>query len=285
MFKDQYYGNLGLRHENVGYFQGADILFFEGLATQLASTIHRLETVQARQEFEQRALAAEAMSTIGQIAFELTHHWDNHLGLVRSYVNDIRSKLERLDVTDMSVSGKLDNIVRAVHTVLDLSEGLKLELLKSGQARASEPVVIHPKVLLEEALDLPSLPRTIQISLEIEQDVTYVRVMHSLATDILHNLVTNAIQAMPEGGNITLRARNSGRSVALEVSDTGPGIPEENFSKIFDLFYSTKGSTGFGLWSARRNALSNHGNLTVNSVVGEGTTFTLLLPKVGGEIL
>jgi len=102
-------------------------------------------------------------------------------------------------------------------------------------------------------------------------------------TDILHNLITNANQAMPGGGTIVLRAHNAGRSVALEVSDTGPGIAEQHLTRIFDLFFSTKGSTGFGLWSARHNALSNHGDLTVKSEVGRGTTFTLLLPKAEGE--
>ena len=85
---------------------------------------------------------------------------------------------------------------------------------------------------------------------------------------------------MPGGGCITLRARSSGRSVILEVSDTGTGIPTEIQPKVFDLFYSTKQSSGFGLWSARRNALRNHGKLEVKSKPGQGTIFELHLLKV-----
>lgn len=81
---------------------------------------------------------------------------------------------------------------------------------------------------------------------------------------------------------------NVDRSVALEVSDTGPGISEQQRSKIFELFYSTKNSSGFGLWSARRNAFKNHGDLEVmKSQPGQGATFRLLLPRVdegGGRI-
>jgi signal transduction histidine kinase len=84
---------------------------------------------------------------------------------------------------------------------------------------------------------------------------------------------------MPGGGRITLGARNATRFVLLEVSDTGVGIPEEKQSKVFDLFFSSKGSSGFGLWSARRNALRNRGDLRIQSQPGLGTTFTLLLPK------
>ena len=114
--------------------------------------------------------------------------------------------------------------------------------------------------------------------MEIDDNVAAVRVIHSLVVDILRNLMTNAIDAMPEGGKITLKAHNAGRFVALEVIDTGAGIPQQSLSKIFDLFYSTKGSSGFGLWSARTNALRNQGDLTVKSQEGRGTTFTLLLP-------
>src|SRR5260221_11433414 len=96
LFKDRYYGNLRLSHEQVDHFHGTDILFFEGLAQQLASTIYRLETAQEQHELEQRAIAAEAMSSIGQAAFELTHRLGNDLGTVRTYVNSIRTEFERL---------------------------------------------------------------------------------------------------------------------------------------------------------------------------------------------
>jgi polar amino acid transport system substrate-binding protein len=236
--------------------------------------------VQARQDSEQRVKAAEEMSSIGQSVFEVTHRLGNDLGLVRSYVNDIRSELKRLDVTNILISEKLDNIARAARTVLNLSKGLKQVLIRSHEAMVGEPIIINPRVLLEGAKNIPSLPSTIQIGLEIDEDVVTVQVIYRLVADILHNLVTNAIEAMPEGGKITLSAYNAGRFVALEVSDTGPGIPQQNLPKIFDLFYSTKGSTGFGLWSARRNALKNRGDLMVKSKVGHGTTFTLLLPKL-----
>jgi GAF domain-containing protein len=284
LFKDQYYGNLGLRHEDVGHFRGTDIHFFEGLAQQLASTIYRLETVQARQEFEQRALAVEEMSSIGQSAFELTHRLGNDLGLVELYINAIKSHLKKQEVISVFVSNKLDDILQAVQTVLSFSADLKQKLTKLGEA-PGEPTVISPRALLEEAALVQTLPPNIQIDLEIAEDVTPVSVFSSLVADILRNLVANAIQAMPDGGKITLRAYNAGRSVALEVSDTGVGIPQQKLSNIFDLFFSTKGSFGFGLWSARRNALRNHGDLKVESRPGQGTTFRLLLPRTNGRTL
>jgi GAF domain-containing protein len=274
LFKDQYYGNLGLRHENVGYFRGTDILFFEALAQQLASTIYRLETAKARQEFEQ-------MSSIGQSAFEVTHRLGNDLGLIGAYVTNVQLEMKKLGVTSEFISENLEDILQSVQTVLSLGGGLSQELAKLGttEETADGPVLISPRALLEEASVFPTLPSNIQICLEVDDDVAAVHVIPGLVADILRNLVTNAIQAMPQGGTITLRGRNAGRSVALEVTDTGVGIPSEKLPKVFDLFFSTKGSSGFGLWSARRNALKNNGDLKVESKPGQGTTFTLLLPQ------
>jgi signal transduction histidine kinase len=275
------YGILILANETVGFFRDADIPFFEGLAQQLASTIHRIETMQERKEFEKRAFAAEVMSTIGQSAYELTHRLGNGLGLVESYVDTIQAELRAMHVNNAMVSKKLDNIVQSVRTVLTLSNNLR-----SGVANLKYPdevkepfVSVLPLSLFKELQKQLFLPASITLTVQHDSDIAPVRVIRSLVLDILHNLVNNAVDAMPNGGHITLRARNDGRLVILEVADNGPGIPEPLKPRIFDLFFSSKGSSGFGLWSARRNALRNHGVLDVKSEPGRGTIFTLQLPR------
>ncbi len=96
------------------------------------------------------------------------------------------------------------------------------------------------------------------------------------------NLIVNAIQAMPQGGDLTIRARNAGeREIEIQVQDTGQGIPEENISAIFDPFFTTKEvgkGTGLGL-SVSYGVIKKHGGqIQVASKVGKGTTFTVLLP-------
>jgi len=186
----------------------------------------------------------------------------------------------------------LENIVQSSRRVLDASRKIKQTIIGSEEvvtvAATGIPaeevldqlVVIQPRDLFEHALDLlPSMPSAIRIFQEIDDDVDAIQVAQNSTLDILENLIINAVEAMPEGGQIRLKARNAGRFVALEVIDTGPGIAKEDIPKIFNLFYSTKRSTGFGLWSARTNALKNHGDLKVKSELGQRTTFTLLLPR------
>jgi signal transduction histidine kinase len=94
-------------------------------------------------------------------------------------------------------------------------------------------------------------------------------------------LSTNAIDAMPEGGRLTLGARNEEGHVLIEVSDTGVGIAPENLTKIFDPFFTTKEvgrGTGLGLAVCYGIVTEHGGRLEVHSAVGKGTTFTISLP-------
>jgi GAF domain-containing protein len=265
-FKDRYYGTLTVGHEAIGHFHGTDIHFFDGLAGQLASTMYRLETIKARQELEQ-------MSSIGQSAFEVTHRLDNDLGLISLYV-----------ITNQMIHGRLNDIMQSAEAVLSFSRDLKKEFAKLGDKDdPGEPVVLIPQTLLHDAVSSAAVPAHILVDIQGEDSAVPIRATHSQVADILLNLVSNAIQAMPAGGKLTLRALNAGHFVALEVADTGTGIPLHKQKQIFELFFSTKGSSGFGLWSARRNALKNRGDLRVRNARGVGTIFTLLLPRAVEE--
>lgn len=277
LFKDRYYGNLELTHESVAHFHDKDQEFFEGLALQLASTLDRLEITQERQELKQRAQAAEVMISSARSTYELTHRLGNDFGLVEFWVTTIKDELKKLNADSPLISERLRYINEAAGKVMSLSERLRAEL--SSEEEHERFVLLPPQILLEDVRGSVSLPNNIQVRLEVEEGVAPVRVIHRLIANALLNLVINAKEAMPQGGLLTLRARNRGRSVALEVIDTGVGIPKEHQSKIFELLFSTKSSSGFGLWSAQNNTWKNRGTLKVESEPNRGTTFTLLLPR------
>jgi len=282
-FKNRYYGNLELTHHRAAHFQDRDQEFFEGLAQQLASTLYHLEITQERQELAQRAKEAETMASIGQAAYEITHRIGNDLGLVGAYTGRVRENVLSTRVNDAAVCENLAYINEAVSRVMDLSESLRAEL--SIWRESDHFVLLPPEVLLQEVLRVVPLPQDIQTHCEVAPDVAPIWVIHALIMDTLRNLVVNAKEAMPGGGQLMLCARNRGRSVCLEVSDTGAGIPSEHLGHIFDLFFSTKNhGSGFGLWSAQRNALKNRGKLEVDSQVNQGTTFALLLPRAGAQL-
>ena len=101
---------------------------------------------------------------------------------------------------------------------------------------------------------------------------------------VVFNLVQNALDAVPHGGTLTLAGERLATQVRLHVRDTGSGIPAEQVPHIFEPLYTTKAEgTGLGLYIAREIMTAHAGQITVQSVEGQGTTFTLLLPCAGEE--
>jgi signal transduction histidine kinase len=101
----------------------------------------------------------------------------------------------------------------------------------------------------------------------------------------LRNLVQNAVNAMPQGGLVTLTGQATATQVQLRVQDTGSGIPAEHLAHIFEPLYTTKpDGTGLGLYIAQEIIAAHGGQLTVESVVGQGTAFTLTLPRAAAGV-
>jgi two-component system NtrC family sensor kinase len=140
--------------------------------------------------------------------------------------------------------------------------------------------------LLEEAMARIVVPDNITVNKHLADDLpTFVAVpMH--IREMFFNLFTNAIEAMPEGGDLTIRSRlvegEGGRWIEVDVTDTGQGIPPETLGRLFTLFFTTKKEKGLGLglWWCRTYLQGLGGDLLVRSKVEQGSTFTVRLPLI-----
>src|SRR5262249_55061270 len=102
----------------------------------------------------------------------------------------------------------------------------------------------------------------------------------------LLNLLQNAVDAMPQGGTVTVTGQRTATHVRLSVRDTGSGIPVEHLAQIFEPLYTTKPQgTGLGLYIVREIIAAHEGQVTVESIEGEGTTMTIMLPHTGTPTL
>ena len=123
--------------------------------------------------------------------------------------------------------------------------------------------------------------RKIRLRTEIEPGLPPVRGSRDKLKQVLLNLIANALDAMPEGGELLMCAARENGTVRLTVKDTGVGIPAENMNRIFDAFFTTKGKVsgvGLGL-SVCHGIVSQHrGSIEVQSSPGKGSTFTVVLP-------
>lgn len=278
-FAQCYYGNLALSHERPHYFQNADLELLSGLAQQLAFTLHRIEEARTRQEREQRAKEGEVMSRVGHQAYEITHRMGNEFGPHQTYVRRLREALHKAGVHDANLEGYLDEIANSAEWVLDVSDRLHEEV-----AHPTQPSLVSVSELIDDAIPGLHLDHRPDIALmrQVSPGTGKVFVDQKQITAALFNLMSNAVEAMPGGGGLTVGAENDGdRRVRIWVRDTGPGVPEKDRAKVFALFYSSKGkSRGFGLWSVQTNVSVNGGTVTIGeSQPGEGATFVVELPR------
>ncbi len=278
--KRNYYGNLVLSHDQPYFFKESDQKLVEGLAKQLAVTLHRLKATQERKETDEKLSKLEAVRDMESSAYELTHRLGTDLGSVKSYINNIKQELLSADIDNPHLQENLNKVVNDTQRVLSMSKALKAKVagISADNAATLPAATFLPKA--GEWSPLPPIPPHIKLTCDIDPNLNGVQVKIVLGqiTEILQTLVSNAIEAMPDGGEIALSALVDDNKVRVVVADNGPGIPRSAHKKVFRMFYSTKESSGYGLWSARRYAQSNSGDLVLDTQQAKGARFILTLP-------
>ena len=171
---------------------------------------------------------------------------------------------------------------------------LRQELERLDQSVEALLRFMRPEELKAKAFDINQLLRELSlaahigsVSLELQLDAVIPMVYgdRAMLSEALGNIVTNALQAMPEGGLLTMRSvRLNGQYVEVQIIDTGVGIEKEKLAQIFDLYFTTKPQgNGLGLSLALRGIELNHGKIEIESKVGVGTTCRIQLPVAADE--
>jgi signal transduction histidine kinase len=123
------------------------------------------------------------------------------------------------------------------------------------------------------------LPKNINVSVKVPDNARTINADSYYLNRILYNLVTNSVQAMPDGGKLTIQAHKEPTAILITVKDTGVGIPQSIQNKLFKVMFTTKSKgQGFGLPVVKRMTESLGGTVTFESEEGKGTTFSLRLP-------
>ena len=230
-----------------------------------------------RKRLESQLIQSEKMAAIGQLAAGIAHELRNPLAIVMNTLYDLGHILD-------SANPEVQEDLRIAEEEIARAQAIIKNLLEFSRESGAE---------LERVDVNEYLTRTLQLMQRYLQD-NGVRVTTDLGPippcrananamrQILLNLITNAVQAMPRGGELTLRtAAASDNMIRLEVRDTGVGIPPEHLQDIFNPFYTTKApgqGTGLGLSVVHSILRRYEGEIRVASEVGVGTTFTIDLP-------
>jgi len=225
--------------------------------------------------------AVEKRDLLARLLKRLAHEIRNPLSSLDIHVQLLQEDLEALapDMRKQPIS-RLEIIHGELHRLDSIVE--RFLRLAGPSALDLEPVQI-PKMVNHvcELLRAEAATRQIDIAVQIENDLPEIAADSIRLTQVLMNLVINAIQAVERNGRITVSAANppSGDVLVIRVQDTGPGIPAEKLTDIFDPYFTTRPEgNGLGLWIAQQITMAHGGTLAAANARTGGAVFTLTLP-------
>ena len=242
-------------------------------------------------ESQLRNLAqTEKLRAIGQMAGGIAHDINQYLGLITGHgdlalrsLDQVNSDLDRLRQSIQTIIQAATDGSATVNRLLTFARpraGATHRQVELGSLLAEVAELTAPR--WRDAVQAEGHPVTFDIA--VEGDTTVDGSPESLR-EALTNLVFNAVDAMPRGGEIRLSARRKGNTVGVDVSDTGIGIDEDVRAHIFEPFFTTKGERGSGLGLPVVFAIveQHHGHIAIDSTPGQGTTFHLTFPASAAE--
>lgn len=244
------------------------LYFFTGALTGLLVDRERREA--------RRLKEAENLALLGQAAAAVAHELKTPLIAIGGFAQRIQRDLEPDHPYRYQLKIIVDQVAHMetlLRQMLDYTRPLELRLVPVKLAGLVAEVFTLTESMAQE--------RGVRLLNQLNGRGLRVGADKGRLRQVLINLVQNAVQASPRGGEVAVRAQADKDQVALEVTDQGPGIAPEDQEKIFFPFFTTKqGGTGLGLAITRKNVLAHGGTIELESAPGEGSIFRVILPRV-----
>jgi len=246
---------------------------YDALREKLAELRRRDARIKS---FEGELIKANKLSALGELASSIAHEIKNPLISIQGFARRIGATQER---------DKLEKYAKFIEQEADRLSQVLTKLL--GFSRMDEPkkdflnmndIVDDTVLFMEHHL---TRFKNVEIVVEKVSDLPMVQVDRIHVQQTMVNILMNAAQAMPGGGKILIKTGRGDQYVFISITDTGVGIKEEDLEKIFEPFFTTKEKeqgTGLGLSLCKRLIEANAGKIEVESKVGEGTTFRIMVP-------
>lgn len=256
--------NIGLQESNTELAMAKEIV--QEHANKLEGMV---ENGKAKlRDSEERLRRLQQMDTISRIGATVAHDLRGPLVTISQAAEIARQKKE---LSDRMLGLIANNAERSLQMIEALREGTReVKVMKRS---------LDLSPLVKEAVEMVSKPGNVSMDTHLGEGLDNVSLDPDLMQRVLDNLLRNGVEAMPNGGRLTVSTRRDGDVAVVEVSDTGVGVSEEDSKHLFKpLFTTKKGGYGLGLYFVRIAVDAHGGRVSFESKIGEGTTFTVRLP-------
>jgi len=224
-----------------------------------------------------RLMQSENFAAIGRTAGMVGHDIRNPLQAILGELYITKKILNTL--TEQEAQTKLKEAVTFIEKQLFYVNKIVTDLQDFSKTTLPQLKEVNIEKAVQEALAFNVIPKEVEVTFVIEKDFPKLCLDEEQLRRILTNLITNAAQAMPKGGKLTVNASLQDGKAVISVTDTGGGIPEEIKSKMFTPLFTTKAKgQGFGLAVVKKLTEGMSGTVTFESETNKGTTFTLTFP-------
>ena len=252
---------------------------FNQMATKLKESYSNLE--QKVEERTAQLLRAERLAAVGELAAEVAHEINNPLGGLGNFASMLENEPENTQQTKKYAALILEGLKRVeiiVKRLLTFSRPYSLQMSDKN----INSIINNSIKFIEYRIE----PCHITIKKDLNETIPYVYIDADNISQVLINIMVNALESMPDGGTLTIKTdtcKEHDNCVTVCIADTGCGIREELKDKIFEPFFTTKNKEGekglgMGLAISKRIIEDHHGKINVESNIGKGTTFRICLP-------
>jgi len=281
-YKDDVLGILRIYIDEPREFSEEELQYLILIAERGASVIQKAQLIEMQESrYDQLALQTEKLSALGRMAAGIAHEINNPLAGILLFSSNLVKKAPKEGPFREGLEIIIQETLRCKAIIQDLLEFSRASEPKTTLANMNNVIerAIH---LLENEFRL----RHIRLEVDLSKQLPEILIDENQMEQIFVNLLLNAIQAIEEGGTVTIRSDVSPdrKSVTIDISDTGCGIPPENMSKIFEPFFSTKAKgTGLGLAVTYGIVQKHGGHIYAFSQPNRGTRFIVELPIRTGD--
>jgi PAS domain S-box-containing protein len=243
------------------------------------ATLGIFRDIRERKHMEEQRLELERIATMGELATSVAHDLRNPLTSIRNASFYIKNNCPGRSSPECKTASEMLDVIEQ-ETIF--ANTIITDLLDFAVKKPLQKEKQNINRIIESLLTENRLPNGIELEKRFCKEAT-VSVDGRQLKRVFSNIVENAVQAMPNGGKLVVSTSKDTDHVEVTFADTGIGIPEENFERIFQPLFTTKSKgIGLGLSICKRIVEQHGGTIDVESTVGQGSTFTIRLPKDGG---